>query len=167
LFLLTQETTARRIAEHARSVGTNAVQIVSHIDPPQAAALPALLPGVKRVQVIHVEGPDALDLIAPYAPHIHAFLLDSGRPSAATPELGGTGRAHDWAVSAAFVKASPRPVFLAGGLKAGNVAAAMRTVRPYGLDLCSGVRTGTALDAEKLAAFMAAVRRADAGTPTG
>ena len=115
----------------------------------------------RRVQVIHVEGPDALEMIPVYAPYVHAFLLDSGRPKAAVPELGGTGRAHDWDVSAAFVRASPRPVFLAGGLNADNVGKAIRAVRPFGVDLCSGVRTNGCLDAAKLAGFMAAVRAAD------
>jgi phosphoribosylanthranilate isomerase len=161
-FLLTSETTAEAIAAHVRATNPSTVQIVSHIDPAESEKLAALEPHVRRVQVIHVEGPGALDLIPAYAPHVHAFLLDSGRPNAAVAELGGTGRAHDWAVSAAFVQASERPVFLAGGLSAANVAAAIRQVRPYGLDLCSGVRTDGRLDPVKLAAFIAAVQQADA-----
>lgn len=76
-------------------------------------------------------------------------------------ELGGTGRPHDWTISAAFVKASPRPVLLAGGLTSENVGIAMQQVRPFGLDLCSGVRTEGRLDPAKLAAFVLAVERAD------
>ena len=106
-------------------------------------------------------------MIPAYAPHVHAFLLDSGRPNAAVAELGGTGRAHDWGVSAAFVRASEKPVFLAGGLSAGNVAEAIGRVRPYGLDLCSGVRTDGRLDGAKLAAFVLAVERTDAELSSG
>ncbi|MEG1054331.1 MAG: phosphoribosylanthranilate isomerase, partial [Janthinobacterium sp.] len=138
------------------------VQIVGHIDPGEVAQLARQLPHVRRVQVIHVEGPEALALIPAYAPHVHAFLLDSGRPGAPVPELGGTGRTHDWSVSARFVRASPRPVFLAGGLDATNVMEALRQVRPYGIDLCSRVRTDGQLDVMKLALLMAAVRDADA-----
>lgn len=156
-FLLTSEITAEAIAAHVRKVGASTVQIVSHIDIDEAAKLPALLPNIRRVQVIHVEGWNALDCIGVYAPFNHAFLLDSGRPGAAVPEFGGTGRVHDWDVSRAFVDASPLPVFLAGGLNPGNVADAIRHVRPYGVDLCSGVRNPVDLDARKLAAFMAAV----------
>ena len=111
--------------------------------------------------MIHIEGPDALDLMSDYSQHVHAFLLDSGRPNAAIAELGGTGRRHDWAISAKFVEASPRPVFLAGGLSPDNVGDAIRQVRPFGLDLCSGVRTKGRLDAVKLRAFVRAAERAD------
>jgi phosphoribosylanthranilate isomerase len=161
-FLLTSETTAAGIAAHVQATRPTVVQIVSHIDPRESAELVRLTSFTRRVQVIHVEGPEALALIPVYAPYVHAFLLDSGRPNAATPELGGTGRTHDWAVSAAFVRASPRPVFLAGGLHAGNVADAIRAVRPFGLDLCSGARTDGRLDPAKLAAFVTAARAADA-----
>ncbi len=161
-FLLTSETTAEAISAHIRATNPSTVQVVSHIDPAESAKLALLEPHVRRVQVIHVEGPEALALIPRYAPHVHAFLLDSGRPNAAVAELGGTGRAHDWAVSAAFVRATDKPVFLAGGLSAANVAAAIQQVRPYGLDLCSGVRSNGQLDASKLAAFVRAVEQADA-----
>ena len=92
-----------------------------------------------------------------YEPYVHAFLLDSGRPSATTVELGGTGRTHDWTVSAEFVRKSVKPVFLAGGLRPENVADAIQVVRPYAVDLCSGVRTDETLDIGKLERFMATV----------
>ena len=117
-FLLTSETSADAVAAHVRRTAPTTVQIVSHIEPAQAVRLASLIPSTRRVQVVHVESPESLDLLPAYAPHVHAFLLDSGRPGAAVPELGGTGRAHDWEISAAFVRASPVPVFLAGGLTA-------------------------------------------------
>ena len=160
-FLLTSETTADAISAHIRKTNPSVVQVVSHIEPAESARLAKIEPHVRRVQVIHVEGSDALELIPAYSPYVHAFLLDSGRPNAAIAELGGTGRRHDWAISAAFVKASERPVFLAGGLSAANVGDAIRQVRPFGLDLCSGVRTGGRLDAAKLREFVLAVERAD------
>ncbi len=161
-FLLTSEDTAAGIARRVSVAGTSAVQIVSHLNPSESAQLPKLLPTTRRVQVIHVENAGALDLIAPYAPHVHTFFLDSGRPFLPSPEYGGSGRTHDWSVSAEFVRRSPLPVFLAGGLTPDNVGEAMRVVRPFGVDLCSGVRTDGRLDRAKLEAFIAAVRRADA-----
>ena len=160
-FLLTSETMADAISAHIEATRPAVVQTVVHIDPFESARLAQLQPRVGRVQVVHVEDARCIDLISAYAPHVDAFLLDSGRPGAAVPEFGGTGRVHDWDLSAAFVRASPRPVFLAGGLTPANVGEAVAKVRPYGLDLCSGVRTDGRLDPVKLDAFMRAVREAD------
>lgn len=160
-FLLTARMTGPEIADHLDVCRTSTVQVVDHVDPSHWAPIAARHPGVRRVQVIHVEGPEALDLIPRYAAHVHAFLLDSGKPGGTMHELGGTGRTHDWQVSRAFVAASPLPVFLAGGLTPANVGEAIATVRPFGVDLCSGVRTDGRLDRAKLEAFMAAVRAAE------
>lgn len=97
------------------------------------------------------------------APLLDGLLLDSGNPAAAVKELGGTGRVHDWALSRRIVVEAPCPVFLAGGLNPDNVAEAIHAVRPYGVDLCTGVRSDDDLDTEKLAAFMGAVAAADSG----
>lgn len=160
-FLLTSEISAAAISSHVRATRPTTVQIVSHMEPVEAAQLAAMEPGIKRVQVIHVEGVDALDLIPQYAPHVHAFLLDSGRPTVFVRELGGTGRVHEWSISAAFVNASSKPVYLAGGLNSSNVGEAIRRVRPFAVDLCSGIRTNGRLDRGKLTDFMEAVRSAD------
>jgi phosphoribosylanthranilate isomerase len=160
-FLLTSETTAATIAAHIRRTNPSTVQVTSHIDPAEVARLADMARYMRRVQVIHIEGLDALRLIPVYSPHVHAFLLDFGRPNAVIAELGGTGRCHDWTISAEFVKASARPVFLAGGLSAANVSDAIRQVRPFGVGLCSGVRTHGRLDAAKLRAFVCTVERAD------
>lgn len=157
--LLTQRTRACDIADHVAACGTSAVQIVNHIDPGEYPELiERLPPATRRIQVIHVEGPEARAMIEVYAPYVHAFLLDSGRPYETRPELGGTGRVHDWAISAGFVAKAKKPTFLAGGLNAGNVAEALRVVRPYGLDICSGVRTDDKLSPDKLHSFMANAR---------
>lgn len=160
IFMLTAEPTAKAISRHIDATQPTNVQIVSHIDEAESAKLATLQPSVRRVQVIHVEDEGALDFIPIYAPHVHAFLLDSGRPSAKVPELGGTGRPHDWAISRAFVEASPLPVFLAGGLTPENVQQAIRQVKPFGVDLCSGVRKNDRLDPKKLNAFVRAVATA-------
>ncbi|WP_421789819.1 phosphoribosylanthranilate isomerase [Hyphobacterium sp.] len=158
-FFLSSQETAEGLRDEARRAGAETVQIVRHVDPDELARLAEIDPALRRVQVIHVEDETAVDLIEAYTPHAQAFLLDSGRPSAA--ELGGTGRAHDWSISAEFVRRSPVPVFLAGGLNPDNVARAMSSVRPFGLDLCSGIRTSGRLDPELLHAFMRAVRDTD------
>ena len=163
-FLLTSRERGKDIADHVRSCGTNTVQIVRHISVAEHAALAELLPrSVRRVQVVHVEDARALELLELYRPYVHAFLLDSGRPSATVAELGGTGRVHDWGISREFIRQATVPVFLAGGLRARNVETACRAAAPYGVDVCSGIRSSDGkLDAVRLAAFMAAVRASDA-----
>lgn len=159
-FLLTQRKSATDIAEHVEYCGTNAVQVVNHIDPDEWRELVKRLPrAIRRVQVVHVEGGEALDMIEPYAPFVHAFLLDSGKPSASGQELGGTGRTHDWEVSAQFVKMSPKPVFLAGGINAANVQQAISTVQPFGVDLCTSVRVDDKLSPTRLLEFIENAKR--------
>lgn len=155
-FLLTCETRAAAIIAHHRRTLTNTLQLVDAPEPGAYAAIRKALPAIKIVQVIHVRGERSLDEALQAAAQADALLLDSGDPSLAVKELGGTGRVHDWRLSRRIVERSPVPVFLAGGLYAANVREAIDQVRPFGVDLCSGVRTNGRLDAEKLRAFFAA-----------
>nr|MBP7416851.1 phosphoribosylanthranilate isomerase [Pyrinomonadaceae bacterium] len=115
------------------------------------------LPNVKLVQVIHVIGEQSVDEAAELAGHVDAILLDSGNPTLEIKELGGTGRRHDWSLSRRIVETCGKPVFLAGGLNSDNVRQAIETVQPFGLDICSGVRTDGRLDLAKLESFFDAV----------
>jgi phosphoribosylanthranilate isomerase len=111
------------------------------------------------MQVIHVRGEASVTEAARVASFVDAILLDSGNPTAPVKELGGTGRVHDWTVSRRIRDAVPVPVFLAGGLQPGNVADAIRTVHPFGVDVCSGVRVDGRLDAAAARAFVARARQ--------
>ena len=102
--------------------------------------------------MIHISGPESVAEASVCAHLVDALLLDSGRPGAAVKQLGGTGRVHDWTHSREIVMAVDRPVFLAGGLRPENVAEAIRQVRPFGVDLCTGVRRDGLLDPARLAA---------------
>lgn len=157
-FLLTCLTDADAIIAQHRRCLTSVIQLVAAVAPAHVARVGAALPAVKLVQVIHITGPEALEAAREAALAVDALLLDSGRPDAAVPELGGTGRTHDWGLSRRIVEVSAVPVFLAGGLNAANVAAAVAAARPFGVDVCSGVRTDGHLDPAKLTAFMAAAR---------
>ena len=158
--LLSSEITAYGLTAHVARCQPSILQIVDDPDPDAYAALRTAHPSLKLMQVVHVEDEAAIDQARTAARHVDAILLDSGRPSATVKELGGTGRTHNWAISARLVAAVDKPVFLAGGLDAGNVAEAVAQVRPYGLDLCSKVRTVDQLDAAKLTAFMKAAQTA-------
>ena len=156
-FLLTSETGADAIVDHVRRCRTNTVQLVDRVEVTAHAAIRRALPQVKIVQVLHVADADVVDEARALAGAVDAFLLDSGNPKLAVKVLGGTGRVHDWDLSRRIVEAVDRPVFLAGGLRADNVGEAIARVQPFGVDLCSSVRSEGRLDADKLAAFFAAV----------
>jgi phosphoribosylanthranilate isomerase len=163
-WLLTCRTEPGAVLAHVLHTGVNTVQLVDAVDPAVYALLRDRAPWVRIVQVLHVEDARVLDDARRLAGLVDGVLLDSGRPSAPVKELGGTGRVHDWALSAKVVQALPAlPVFLAGGIRPENVAEAVHTVRPYGIDLCTGVRTEGRLDADKLSRLVDAIRRADAG----
>lgn len=155
-FLLTSRQSAAAIAEQARRAGVNTVQLCDELQDDAYDALRAGLPGVGIVQVIHVAGREPLEQALRVARHVDALLLDSGDPSLPVKQLGGTGRRHDWGLSRAIRERVSVPLYLAGGLVPANVREAIETVGPFGLDVCSGVRTDGKLDGDKLAAFMAA-----------
>ena len=155
--LLTCRTDPAGIAEQQARCGVRAVQLCDRLEPAAARELRRALPGVLLLQVVHVTGPESVDEAVLAAPHVDAILLDSGRPDLAVKELGGTGRVHDWALSRTIRDAIDRPLFLAGGLGPHNVAEAIATVRPFGVDVCTGVRTDGKLDDARLAPFMTQV----------
>lgn len=161
--LLTSQTAVGAIVAQHRRLSTTAIQLVDALRPGAHEELRRRLPGIRLIQVLHVTGPDTADRLIAEAraltPFVDALLLDSGNPGAPTKVLGGTGKVHDWSTSRAIVEALPQlPIFLAGGLRPDNVAQAITEVGPYGLDVCTGLRTEGALDTRKLDAFVAAAR---------
>jgi phosphoribosylanthranilate isomerase len=159
-FLLTSETEAEPIIAQQRRTRVNTIQLVDTVAPGTHEKLRENLPGVALVQVIHVIGRDSVDEAMAIAPLVDALLLDSGNPSLAVKELGGTGRVHDWRLSREISERSPVAVYLAGGLNPSNAREAIEQVKPFALDVCSGLRTDGALDPQKVDAFMRAVRAA-------
>jgi phosphoribosylanthranilate isomerase len=156
-FLLTCRQDVAAIIDQQKSLRVNTIQLCDRLEEGAHRQLRQSLPGVSLVQVIHVNGPDSLDEAVAVAPHVDAVLLDSGNRTAAIKELGGTGRVHDWNLSKQIREAVHVPVFLAGGLNAANVGAAIEQVGPFGVDVCSGVRTDGRLNKHKLADFFEAV----------
>ncbi|MEW5842008.1 MAG: hypothetical protein AB1775_01955 [Bacteroidota bacterium] len=76
-------------------------------------------------------------------------------------EVGGPGRTHDWQISRKIRESIQVPMFLAGGLNSNNVTDAIAQVNPFGVDVCSGVRTNGKLDEQKLKSFFEQIRKAD------
>jgi phosphoribosylanthranilate isomerase len=158
-FLLTCKQDTSSIITQQRRAGAGTIQICDRLESGSYEELRHALPGIAFVQVIHVNGPEALDEAIEIAPHVNAILLDSGNQGLPIKELGGTGRTHDWSLSRRIREAVAVPVFLAGGLNPNNIAAAVREVGPFGVDVCSGVRRGGKLDETKLSNFFEMIAR--------
>lgn len=152
-FLLTSKQDVDSIIAQQRRLRANTIQLVDRLEQGSFDDLRSALPGISLVQVIHVTGEESVEEALAVAPQVDAILLDSGNQKLAVKQLGGTGRTHDWTLSRKIREAVNVPIFLAGGLKSENVADAIRSVEPFGLDLCSGVRTDGKLDEAKLARF--------------
>ena len=159
-FLLTSRRDVAAIVKQQQETRANTLQLVDAVPLSVYSDLRAELPNVTIVQVIHITGAESLEEAKAVAPLVDALLLDSGNPNLPVKELGGTGRVHDWTLSKTIRQHVTVPVYLAGGLRPENVAEAIRFVRPYAVDLCSGVRTNGNLDEAKLAAFFSQVTAA-------
>jgi phosphoribosylanthranilate isomerase len=160
-FLLTPKTNPYDIIEHQRLTGTNCIQLVDSVKIEDYQILRDNLPNIKLIQVIHVIDESSVEEAKQYAKVADMILLDSGNPNLAIKELGGTGRVHNWELSRKIVESISKPVFLAGGLKPENIRDAIEYVKPYGIDICSGVRTEGKLDNEKLKRFFEEVKKAN------
>lgn len=140
---------------------------IAKVTPEVVAALRAPLertcPGIRVLQAIPMTGPEALAHVAAFEPVADMFILDS-----VAPHIGGIGAAgitHDWAISARIVQGTARPVILAGGLSADNVARAIAAVRPWAVDSLTHTNRplaggGFRKDIERVAAFVRAAQEA-------
>ena len=141
--------TRERIADTVEAVGLDTVQLHGSETPEFAGAFS--LPVLKAVRV---RDADSLTGLTEY--RVAAFLLDTHDPEA----LGGTGRTFDWSLAAGA--AVDYRIILSGGLRPDNIVEALDRVRPYGVDVSSGVETGGAKDRGKIREFVRLVREWDA-----
>jgi phosphoribosylanthranilate isomerase len=157
-FLLTSEIFVDKIIRHHQLTQTSTIQLVDKLKHGTYQELKEALPAIKLVQVIHVIDEQSVDEAISIAEQVDAILLDSGNPNLRIKVLGGTGRVHNWKLSRKIVESIGIPVFLAGGINAENVKQAIEFVGPFGIDLCSSVRTDGALDKKKLDTFFNALK---------
>jgi len=139
-FLITYLDTAGAIMDLCRQLGVGMVQLHADVDADEVARLRKAAPGLTIIKSLVVRADNAAALgeaIDLFAPLVDAFITDTFDP--ATGASGATGKTHDWAVSRRLVERSPKPVILAGGLTPGTVRNAIRTVRPAGVDVHTGV----------------------------
>jgi phosphoribosylanthranilate isomerase len=144
--------TPDEVAALRKSVKLDAAQLHGDESPEAAAEIARQLPVIKAFRV---EADFPLATLDEY-PDAFAFLFDAAH----TGQYGGTGRTTDW--DAARRAAMDRRIILAGGLKAENVAAAVRIVRPYGVDVASGVESKPGKkNHDRLREFIQEVRRGE------
>ncbi len=152
-FLLTCKQDAASVIAQQKRTGVNTFQLTDRFPIDEYKKLRESLPEISIVQVIHVMGDESLREAVSVSSHVDAVLLDSGNPTLPVKQLGGTGRKHNWDISKRIREEVHVPVYLAGGLTPENVRQAVELVQPFGVDVCSGVRTNGRLDEEKLYAF--------------
>ncbi len=158
--LITYLDTAAAVVPLCRYLGVATVQLHARAAPGEIAAMRDALPGLKVILAVNVTGEASLEEAVRVAADADALILDTYDP--ATGRHGATGRTHDWALSRRIVAASPAPVILAGGLTPDNVGEAIRTVRPWAVDVHTGVeRPDGTTDHARVRAFVAAARTAD------
>jgi len=138
-FVITYLSQAAKIAELCRKLHVDMVQLHGDISLDELKRLRAEQPGWRIVKSLVVtEDSDTLIEEAQRLAHwVDAFITDTFDP--VTGARGATGKTHDWAVSRRLVEVSPKPVILAGGLNPDNVREAIRTVRPAGVDVHTGI----------------------------
>ena len=153
--LVTHRTTVAEVADLARATGAQVVQLHGAFP---LEAIPELRRAAGHLSVVkcaHVVDEGSIEDALRAAEAADAVLLDSRTAD----RIGGTGRVHDWSVSARIVQGSPKPVILAGGLTPDNVAEAIARVRPWGVDVNSGTRGDDGRKShERIRAFVAAAK---------
>ncbi len=133
--------TARETDELLRITNTHAVQLHGDIAVDEIARLRELRPDAFLIKSLvigmHRSDAELTQMISASGDYVDCYITDTFDPT--TGASGATGQTHDWDVSASLVRHSPRPVILAGGLNADNVAEAIGRVRPAGVDVHTGV----------------------------
>jgi phosphoribosylanthranilate isomerase len=155
--LVTHRTELGELRRLCGIVRPQVIQLHGGVPREGVAELRREFPALRLVGCVHVEGEGTLDDARRTARHVDAIILDTKT----TLRMGGTGTTHDWSISRRVRETlAPTPVILAGGLTPDNVAGAIAEVRPYAVDVNSGVslRRGVK-SAELIERFIRAARR--------
>jgi phosphoribosylanthranilate isomerase len=148
---------AQEAANLSRYLGVNTIQLHGEFPAREFEMLRAAMPHLKIIRPVMVTGEEALSDARALERRVDALILDTYDP--ATGRRGATGMTHDWQLSRRIVEAARVPVILAGGLTPANVAAAIRTVRPWAVDVHTGVEDSDGRrDLRKMRDFIAATR---------
>ena len=149
--LVTHVVTAKEVLDLYDRILPTTIQLHDDIVPREIEEIRTAHPHVKLIKAIHVVDDQAVVAAKAFSPYVDALLLDSRTED----RIGGTGRIHDWEISKKIVAANMKPVILAGGLTPNNIVEAMTKVKPYGVDVHTGVEDADGnRDVQKLKDFI-------------
>lgn len=155
--MVTHLTDKEQIVALAKYLCVNTVQIHDYIPPEDVKFVKENLPFCKIIKAIHIiDQEKAFQMVADFEGVCDALLLDSRTED----RLGGTGMTHDWNISQQVVAKAAIPVILAGGLTEKNVYDAVKKVKPFGVDVNSGVEIDGWKSYEKVSKFVADAKAA-------
>jgi phosphoribosylanthranilate isomerase len=155
-----------KIISLATALHCPVIQLHSDFAPKAVKELSRHLHPKKIIAKVSVEGEASIERAIQLTNCADALVLDSIDRS--TNRVGGTGLVHDWRISARIARQSQLPIVLAGGLTPDNVGLAISTVRPWAVDVNSGVEAPDGDKSEqRLRAFMEAIRTTNARAPAG
>lgn len=152
--LVTHRDELDAVVELVERSGCSTLQLHAEVEPERADRVRESIAPVKLIALVSVRDDSAVQRARLLAPAADALILDSFDEAAG--RVGGTGQSHDWAISARIVAEVESPVVLAGGLEASNVIEAIQAVRPWAVDVNSGVRGPDGMRSEdRLREFLA------------
>lgn len=138
--LITYLDNAEEVIDFCRKLDVSIVQLHGPISAEELVKIKLAAPQLKIIKSLVVRGDNLEELkmtIAGTAPFVDAYITDTFDPESGAE--GATGKTHDWIIDRQLVALSPRPVIISGGLNADNVAEAIQTVRPAGVDVHTGI----------------------------
>lgn len=159
---ITYAGSAREAVDLCRYLGVGAVQLHGEFPAGELEMLRAAMPHLKIILPVLVTGAEAVQEARVLERRVDALILDTYDP--ATGRRGATGKTHNWRISRQIVEAVRAPVILAGGLTPENVAEAIAVVRPWAVDVHTGVEDSDGRrNLRKMRAFIAAAKAASPG----
>ncbi len=157
--LLTSKVSAVDIIRQHKTTPSWGIQLVDRVPETELRLLREALPETTLIGVVHVRDHHSIKEAVTHSTIIDLLLLDSGSPGGPNRTLGGTGETHDWQISHQICEQVSIPVLLAGGLNPQNVSLALSTVKPTGVDACSGLRVHGHLDQHLTRSFLQQVKQ--------